>query len=88
MEKETIYIPLDDPENYFYTPDLGCSAALLSDGFDLVSVDKETKKAIFIFKRSSGIGESIEGYWNDSLKIKARTYFDNIKAIKNWLYSK
>lgn len=28
-----------------------------------------------------------EGYWNDKIKVNPRTYFDNIKMIKNRMYS-
>ena len=38
--EECQYIPLNNNINYFYTPDLGLTAALISIGFELVSLDK------------------------------------------------
>jgi hypothetical protein len=81
-------IPLDDNVNYFYTHDLGCSAALIACGYELTSLDKANpRKAMFIFNRSRGIDEVAGDYWADRLKINARSYFDTIKMVKNRLYS-
>ena len=82
------YIPLDDQVNYFYTFDLGCSSALISAGFELVSLDKaNTRKVQFIFHREIGIEKVVDDYWADRLKIKTRTFFDNVKMLKNRIYS-
>ena len=82
------YIPLDDPTTYFYTFDLGCASALVSGGFELVSLDKENpRKVQFIFKRKVGMDEVVNDYFSDKLKVRARTLFDNIKMLKNRIYS-
>ena len=82
------YIPLDDQTNYFYTFDLGCSAALISAGFKLVSLDKANpRKVQFIFRREVGIEKVVDDYWADRLEVKARTFFDNVKMLKNRIYS-
>jgi len=81
---------LSDQEggNQFATFDLGCSAALVSAGFALVKVDKSNpRKAQFVFTDTGSIAETIEQYWSDQLTVNARTYFDNIKMLKNRLYS-
>jgi hypothetical protein len=81
-------VPLDDHTNFFYTFDLGCSAALISVGFSLVSLDKENpRKVQFIFRRGDGMDEVVDAYWADRLEVKARTYFDTFKMLKNRLYS-
>lgn len=86
--QEYQYIPLDDQTNYFYTYDLGCSAALISAGFSLVSLDKANpRKVQFIFRREVGIEKVVDDYWADRLKVKARTFFDNVKMLKNRIYS-
>ncbi|HOX30535.1 MAG TPA: DUF5659 domain-containing protein [Candidatus Paceibacterota bacterium] len=83
------FIPLKDSSEVFSTYDLGCSAALLCAGFELLSLNKENPyKSLFIFKREDGIDETVDGYWADRLEVKARSFFDAIKALKNRLYSK
>jgi hypothetical protein len=78
-------------ENYakfFYSFDLGASAALVSAGFELVSLDKTNpKKVRFVFRRESGIEKVVDEYWADRLEVKARTFFDNVKMLKNRIYS-
>lgn len=72
----------------FSTFDLAASAALLSAGFDLISLDKSNpRKVMFIFREQTGIQKVIEDYWANRLEVKARTFFDNIKMLKNRIYS-
>lgn len=84
-ERDTV--PLDE-SGRFRSFDLGLSAALVSAGFSLLSLDRENlRKVQFIFRRSDGIDEIVEQYWDDRLEIKARTYFDALKMLKNRIYS-
>lgn len=86
--EEYQYIPLDNQTNYFYTFDLGCSAALISAGFELVSLDKaNVRKVQFIFRREVDIEKVVDDYWADRLKVKTRAFFDNVKMLKNRIYS-
>ncbi len=72
----------------FSTYDLGVSSALLCAGFELVSVEKDNpRKALFIFKKGVGIEETANSYFADKLELRARSFFDAIKALKNKLYS-
>lgn len=81
-------IPLDDSSVVFTTYDLGVSTALLCAGFVLLSMDKENpKKALFIFKKEDGIEDIADRYFSDRLEVKARSFFDHLKALKNKLYS-
>lgn len=74
--------------NNFSTFDLACSAALLSVGFDLVSLDKQNpRKVLFIFAKKAGIDQAVNDYFSGKLKVGARTLFDNIKMLKNRIYS-
>ena len=74
--------------NNFSTYDLGCSAALISVDFRLISLDKENpRKVLFIFKNENGLDDAVNGYFSDKLKVSARTLFDNIKMLKNRIYS-
>jgi hypothetical protein len=86
--EEWRYIPLDDPSVVFTTYDLGVSTALLCAGFELLSLDKENpKKALFIFKKVDEIEDIANRYFSDKLEVKARSFFDHLKALKNKLYS-
>jgi len=73
---------------YLYTFDLGAAASLVSAGFELVLLDKTNpRKVQFAFLRAAGIEKVVDEYWADRLEIKARSFFDNIKMLKNRLYS-
>lgn len=86
--KSSEYIPLDDPAYVWTTYDLGVSAALLCADFELLAVEKSNpRKALFVFRRESGIEEVTDKYFSDRLEVKARSYFDHLKALKNKLYS-
>ncbi|MFA5431679.1 MAG: DUF5659 domain-containing protein [Candidatus Paceibacterota bacterium] len=88
VKGEVVYIPINDPSAVFTTYDLGVSTALLCAGFELISIDKENpRKALFIFQKISGIEKVANQYFSDKLEIKARKFFDTIKALKNKLYS-
>ena len=70
------------------TFDLGVSTALLCAGFELLSVDKENiRKALFIFRKADDIEDVANLYFSDRLEVKARSFFDHLKALKNQLYS-
>jgi len=87
QSKEVQHIPLEGDE-VFATYDLGCSSALTSAGFELVSLDKANpRKVQFIFRREVGIEKVVDDYWADRLEVKARTFFDNVKMLKNRIYS-
>jgi len=82
------YIPIDDNKNYFYTFDLGCSAALISMGFELISLDKQNpRKVLFIIARKENIDEVVDDYFSGKLMVSGRVLFDTIKMLKNRIYS-
>ena len=79
---------LDDQNNYFYTYDLGCSAALISAGFELISLDKANPRRVqFIFCRKNNIEKVVNKYWTNQLNVQASSFFENIKMLKNRIYS-
>lgn len=89
QSEELQYIPnYDDSDIYWATFDLGCSSALISAGFKLVSLDKSNpRKVQFVFRREFGIDKTVDAYWADQLKVNARAFFDNTKMLKNRIYS-
>lgn len=78
----------DDTSAVYKTYDLGVSAALLCEDFELFSVERENpRKAQFVFKREDEIEEIADSYFSNRLEVRARSYFDQLKALKNKLYS-
>lgn len=69
------------------TYDLGVSAALLCSGFELTSLDRSNpRKTLFIFRHAKKIDETANAYLADRLKLNARAFFDQLKALKSRLY--
>lgn len=82
------YIPMDEIAFEYRTHDLGNASALLCSGFELLSLDKENpRKALFVFKKENDIEEIANLYFSDRLDVRARSFFDSLKALKNKLYS-
>lgn len=80
--------PSEDPSKVFTTFDLGCSVALICAGFELLTLDKSNpRKVLMVFRREDGIESVVDDYWSDRLEVKARTYFDTQKMLKNRIYS-
>ncbi len=74
--------------NNFQTYDLGLAGTLITLGFQSCSLDKlNPKKVQFCFDYSDNIQTSAEAYWAGEVKVNPRTYFDNLKLLKNRIYS-
>ncbi len=72
----------------FITQDLNLATCLISLDYELRSIDKTNpQKNQFLFQRYPGLEIAIEHYWNDNLKINARTLFDNQRLLKNRIYA-
>ncbi|MFC1612732.1 DUF5659 domain-containing protein [Patescibacteria group bacterium] len=72
----------------FANYDLGCAAALVTANFVLLTLDRENpRKVRFIFRREAGIEKVADDFWSDRLEQKSRSFWDNIKNLKNRLYS-
>lgn len=79
---------LSGPQNLFITFDIGLAASLISLGYELKTVDKTNlKKSKFIFGRDEHIDKMINEYWTDKLVLPARSLIENIKMLKNRIYS-
>ncbi|MCX6760447.1 MAG: DUF5659 domain-containing protein [Candidatus Nealsonbacteria bacterium] len=80
-------IPFID-DKFFITTDLGIAAALLTANFELLTLDKsEIRKVKFVFNRENGIVKVADDFWSNRLEQKVRSFWDNIGALKNRLYS-
>ncbi len=81
-------VPLNDPAYVWTTYDLGVSTALSCAGFELLSLNRTNpRKVLFIFRKAENIDETANAYFADQLKLNARSFFDQLKALKNRLYS-
>ncbi len=81
-------VPLNDPAYVWTTYDLGVSTALLCAGFELLSLNRTNpRKVLFIFRKAENIDQTANAYFADQLKLNARSYFDQLRALKNRLYS-
>jgi len=75
-------------DEMFATYDLGCAAALVTADFALLTLDRANpRKVRFIFHRKTGIEKVADDFWSDRLEQKSRSFWDNIKNLKNRLYS-
>ena len=82
MSKDT-YI-----NKYFATNDLSLSAALITAGYPLDHLDNTEKTKIkFVFARNDGMDEVTQLYWNNQLKLSLLAYSNNLKMLKNRIYS-
>ena len=87
QSEELQYIPLEGDDVMAVT-DLGCASALTTAGFSLLTLDRENpRKVRFIFRREAGIEKVADDFWSDRLEQKSRSFWDNIKNLKNRLYS-
>ena len=85
LQKSQTY---DDPDIYWTTFDLGCASAVITAGFEIILLEKSNpRKVQFIFRREVGIEKVVDDYWADRLEVKARAFFDNVKMLKNRIYS-
>ena len=88
LSEEREVLSLNDPAYVWTTYDLGVSTALLCAGFELLSLNRTNpRKVLFIFRRAENIDETANAYFADRLKLNARSFFDQLKALKNRLYS-
>lgn len=79
---------LPEENDIFATFDLGLAAALLTANFVLLALDRaNSRKVNFIFRNEIGVNKVADDFWSDRLKQKSRSFWDNLKNLKNRLYS-
>lgn len=80
--------PTEEDNGYFITTDLGCAAAMISKGLGFPRLDKtDPQKVRFIFSSSPDVREAADDYWSSSLLVVAKSMTDNMKTLKNKIYS-
>ena len=72
----------------FSTFDLGLANTLATLKYELIKLDKtDPKKVRFIFQETKDIEQTMLKYWNDEITVPALTFFNNLKTLKNRIYS-
>jgi hypothetical protein len=68
--------------------DLGLVAALVTLDFEIEETRRDTNgRTYFIFQETAILNETVNGYYADTLQLKARKFFDNTKMLKGRIYS-
>jgi hypothetical protein len=72
----------------FCTYDLGLACALITLSYKLEGISRDNpSKAEFTFRTSRDLEETVQKYWLKQLDLDTRTYYDNLKMLKNQLHS-
>ena len=72
----------------FSTFDMGLATTLITLKYELVKLDKTNPKKIrFVFKEEETIEQRMLEYWKDEISVSALTFFNNLKTLKNRIYS-
>ncbi len=72
----------------FRSYDLALAACLLVKGFKLVSLEKNKEgRALFTIMREEGLSDVIDSYWDFSCPVDAQSYQNQMKRLKNQIYS-
>lgn len=78
----------EESNNLYYSFDLGLVSYLLCLNFELVDLDRSMgKKVRFILRQKKNIDNEVKKYWDCKTSIDAQTYFNQIKRLKNQIYS-
>jgi len=75
-----------EQDNKYRTSDLYLTAYLKFKGFKM-EVEKNNKKATFIFERTEEILKEVTNYLNESGSCEPLLYANSVKNLKNLLYN-
>lgn len=67
--------------------DIGESSAILASGVKLLRLEKDEGFFWFIFENKS-TNSIIDKYWSGELKVKAKTYNDCYKNLKDRIFAR
>ena len=72
----------------YQTTDLAFATCLISLDFQLLDIHKlDTNRVIFIFADSKPLQATIKAFWDNSLLVNPKKYFDTLKGLKTRIYS-
>lgn len=69
--------------------DLGCATAIVCEGILPLNLikDKNTPKVFFVFEALPLVDQVSDLYWSGKHMSSSRSYFENLKMLKNRIYS-
>lgn len=72
---------------FFLTSDLALATAL-NMSFPVEDIDRSNpRKAVFLFRRSVELEAMVDKYFNNEIKVSPQSYFNQLRDLKNRLYS-
>jgi len=76
-------------QDKFYTSEYYLSVALLTLKEELIGIEREnnSKRAIFVFKKSPTLDKCIEDFRSGKLLVEPQTLFMHHKLLKSRLYN-
>ena len=75
-------------DSHFLSYDIGLAAALTTLHFELISLNRDNPRKIgFIFSRTPELEQATQDYFAGRLQVDARSFFENIKMLKNRIFS-
>lgn len=75
-------------DSHFLSYDIGLVAALTTLHFELLSLDRTNSRKIgFIFPQTPELEQATQEYFAGRLSVDARSFFENIKMLKNRIFS-
>ncbi len=78
-----------EEEGVFVIRDIHCASALLSvpAGYAIKRIDKsDPKNCVFVFFVKEDIELMAQRYFLNRLEVRARTFADNLRSLKNQIY--
>lgn len=75
-------------ENQFATSDFYTAVFLLSEEYQLISIDKsDPRRFRFVFADDKDREKLLEGFFNGQAKVEPRKFVAAIKELKSLMYS-
>jgi hypothetical protein len=73
---------------HFLNYDIGLSSALTTLHYELLTLNRDNPRKIgFVFVRTPELEQTAQEYFAGRLMLDARSFFENIKMLKNRIYS-
>ena len=77
------YLDVEDQVSYF---DMNLSGSLVVLGFPIIAFDrnqKEFPKVGMVFKKTKELEQAVQDYWNGTLLLEPKAFWNAIREIKS-----
>lgn len=69
--------------SFFQTTDIGLATTLLIQGVHVDHTDNSNpKRVVFFFEQSDKLADNLKKYWEGSLLVEPKTYWNTIRELK------